>query len=140
MCVAIETTCQSVHSIPPPLLQHGANVNESDFWGYTPLHEAAAKNKLEICKLLLEHGAQVDAKTREGQTPFDLLKDKDGDLGDVLRGPRALLDAAKKGDLDRVSLGDGCTYVRMHSEHWGGVAGPAHLQPALVDSLEQNLQ
>lgn len=90
--------------LPFPLsLQHGANVNESDFWGYTPLHEAAAKNKLDICRLLLDHGAQVDAKTREGQTPYDLLKDKDGDLADLLQGHRALLDAAKKGDLDRVS-------------------------------------
>ena len=101
---------------PPLTLQHGANVNESDFWGYTPLHEAAAKNKLEICRLLLEHGAQVDAKTREGQTPYDLLKDKDGDLADLLQGHRALLDAAKKGDLDRVSqrVGHLCEYVRTY--------------------------
>lgn len=94
-------------------------MNESDFWGYTPLHEAAAKNKLDICRLLLEHGAQVDAKNREGQTPYDLLKDKDGDLGDLLQGHRSLLDASKKGDLDRVSLrgGMGCE---------GGVARSAH--------------
>ena len=97
-------TMSSHACLPPTRLQKGANVNESDFWGYTPLHEAAAKNKLEICRVLLEQGAQVDAKTREGQTPFDLLKDKDGDLADLLRGHRALLDAAKKGDIDRVSL------------------------------------
>ena len=116
-----------------PSLQHGANVNESDFWGYTPLHEAAAKNKYEICRLLLEHGAQVDAKTREGQTPYDLLKDKDGDLADLLQGHRALLDAAKKGDLDRVSQGVGhlCAYVRTYvcaCAFGGSLARPMHPQ------------
>lgn len=36
------------------LLQHGACVNVADLWKFTPLHEAAAKGKYEICKLLLK--------------------------------------------------------------------------------------
>ena len=34
--------------------QHNANVNVTDLWKFTPLHEAAAKGKYEICKLLLK--------------------------------------------------------------------------------------
>ncbi len=36
------------------LFQHGACVNAADLWKFTPLHEAAAKGKFEICKLLLK--------------------------------------------------------------------------------------
>jgi len=36
------------------LIQHGANVNVSDLWKFTPLHEAAAKGKYEIVRLLLQ--------------------------------------------------------------------------------------
>lgn len=42
--------------------QHGANVNVADLWKYTPLHEAAAKGKLEICKLLLRVSYSVFSK------------------------------------------------------------------------------
>ena len=88
-----------------------------DHWGYTALHEAAAKNKYEICKLLIESGAKISARNRENQTPFDLLKDKEGDLADLLQGNRALLDAAKKGDLERVSasLSDGIVLFDLHT-------------------------
>jgi len=34
--------------------QHGACVNVADLWKFTPLHEAAAKGKFEICRLLLK--------------------------------------------------------------------------------------
>lgn len=39
------------------LFQHGACVNVADLWKFTPLHEAAAKGKFEICKLLLKVSA-----------------------------------------------------------------------------------
>ena len=35
-------------------LQYNANVNVVDVWKFTPLHEAAAKGKYDICKLLLK--------------------------------------------------------------------------------------
>jgi hypothetical protein len=28
-----------------------------DLWQFTPLHEAASKNRVEVCSLLLSHGA-----------------------------------------------------------------------------------
>ncbi len=35
-------------------MSHNANVNAVDLWKFTPLHEAAAKGKYEICKLLIK--------------------------------------------------------------------------------------
>lgn len=38
--------------------------------GCTPLHRAASAGKVEVCRWLLEQGAKVDAKDRQGQTPL----------------------------------------------------------------------
>ena len=75
-------------------------MNSADLWKFTPLHEAAAKGKYEICKILLEHGADPHRKNRDGQTPLDLARDND--IKDILLGDAALLDAAKKGCIERV--------------------------------------
>ena len=84
------------------LVRAGASVNVSDLWKFTPLHEAAAKGKYDIVKLLLKHGADPSKKNRDGHTPLDLVRDGDQDIADLLRGDAALLDAAKKGHLARV--------------------------------------
>lgn len=36
------------------LVKNGANVNVADLWKFTPLHEAAAKGKYDIVRLLLQ--------------------------------------------------------------------------------------
>lgn len=36
----------------------------------SPLHKAAEKGKLEACKLLVEKGASVDARDKDGLTPL----------------------------------------------------------------------
>ncbi|CAN7937862.1 unnamed protein product [Ixodes hexagonus] len=92
--------CDMPHFSVP--LQHGASVNVSDLWRFTPLHEATAKGKYDIVKLLLEHGADAAKKNRDGNTPLDLVREGDQDVADLLRGDAALLDAAKKGNLGRV--------------------------------------
>ncbi|KAF3850614.1 hypothetical protein F7725_012386 [Dissostichus mawsoni] len=74
------------------LLHHGADVHAKDKG--SPPHEAAAKGKYEICKLL--------------------LKDGDTDIQDLLRGDAALLDAAKKGCLARPAT----TTWRWRSISW----------------------
>lgn len=38
--------------------------------GCTPLHRAASTGKSELCELLIEEGAEVDAVDKAGQTPL----------------------------------------------------------------------
>eukprot|EP00731_Ephydatia_muelleri_P020724 Em0013g451a len=101
--VPLHNACSYGHlEVAELLIKQGANVNAVDGWKFTPLHEAAAKGKYEICKLLLKHGADTNRKNKDNLTPLEVVKDQDSDLVDLLRGEAAFLDAAKKGDLDRV--------------------------------------
>lgn len=38
--------------------------------GCTPLHRAASTGNPEMCELLIEEGAEVDATDKAGQTPL----------------------------------------------------------------------
>uniref|UniRef100_A0A7N2LB40 Uncharacterized protein n=1 Tax=Quercus lobata TaxID=97700 RepID=A0A7N2LB40_QUELO len=38
--------------------------------GCTPLHRAASTGNSEVCELLIEEGAEVDAVDKAGQTPL----------------------------------------------------------------------
>ena len=49
------------------LLARGAKVNQN---GWTPLHYAATGPEPELVRLLLEHGAEVDATAPNGTTPL----------------------------------------------------------------------
>ncbi|CDW57235.1 tankyrase 1 [Trichuris trichiura] len=84
------------------LIQNGADVNACDLWKFTPLHEAAANGKFDICKLLLSHGADRSLVNRDGETALDLVKDSNSDIADLLRGDVAILEAAKRGELDNL--------------------------------------
>lgn len=53
-------------------------------------------------KLLLNNGADLAKKNRDGHIPIDLVKPDDQDISDLLTGDAALLDAAKKGNVARV--------------------------------------
>ena len=46
------------------------DVNALNFIHFTPLHYAAARCDLEVCLDLVRNGANVDAKSSEGFTPF----------------------------------------------------------------------
>jgi ankyrin repeat protein len=52
------------------LIDKGVDVKIKDVCGRTPLHTAANWDDLETVKLLLKKGALVDAKMRDGKTPF----------------------------------------------------------------------
>ena len=70
------------------------------FISFPALHEAVAKSKHQIVKYLLKHGADPTKKNRDGNLPIDLCKDED--IADLLQANSALLDAAKKGNLEKV--------------------------------------
>ena len=47
-------------------LSAGADPNARDNWSYTPLHEAAIKGKIDVCIVLLQHGADHTVRNAEG--------------------------------------------------------------------------
>ena len=53
--VPLHNACSYGHyEVAEQLVQHMKTVNVVDLWKFTPLHEAAAKAKYEICRLLLK--------------------------------------------------------------------------------------
>lgn len=48
---------------------------DDDLW--QPLHAAACWGHLEVVEMLAQNGANVSAKTRNGETPFDICEDPD---------------------------------------------------------------
>jgi uncharacterized protein len=50
----------------------GLDVNARDHLGYTPLHNAASRGDTEMIRYLVEHGADVTALSRRGQTTADM--------------------------------------------------------------------
>lgn len=101
VCVAF--SCSYGHlEVTSLLLQNGASPHATDLWKVTALHESAAKGKFDICKLLIKYGADINKKNRDGATPLDLVKERDSDVADLLRGDSAILELAKKGNLERL--------------------------------------
>ncbi|KAI0281934.1 ankyrin repeat-containing domain protein [Russula aff. rugulosa BPL654] len=56
------------------LIERGAdpNIPASSGTGSTPLHEASQNGWIEIARVLLEHGANVEVKDNGGRTPLDI--------------------------------------------------------------------
>ena len=54
------------------LLEHGAgaDVNTRDDKGSTPLYLAAENGRLQVVRMLIEHGANVGAEDNQGKTPL----------------------------------------------------------------------
>jgi ankyrin repeat protein len=52
------------------LIKNGANVNQANFYGVTPLHYASFYNDSAILMQLLEKDANLNVKTSAGETPL----------------------------------------------------------------------
>jgi ankyrin repeat protein len=62
------------------LLERGARVNAHDNrLGRTPLHWAVGKRNIQGVRLLLEHGADVNALDKLGRTPSQLGSELNAD-------------------------------------------------------------
>jgi ankyrin repeat protein len=54
------------------LIKQGANINEVNISGKTPLHLAIEYNRYDLARTLLENGADVSAKDGNDNTPLDV--------------------------------------------------------------------
>lgn len=53
------------------LIEHGANANEADANGVSPLHIAAGKNRIDVVRFLLKQGADINAQDKQtGDSPL----------------------------------------------------------------------
>lgn len=60
-------------------IEHGANVNATDWGGYAPIHVATVKNLATNVKCLIDCGADVYQRTYSGDDPVDLATQYDAD-------------------------------------------------------------
>ena len=74
-------------------------MNESDYYGRTALHLAAGEGHVELIQWLLDNGADVEAKDRDGRTPvFDAVRHaQDGAI-------KILIDAGAKLDMEGLGM------------------------------------
>ena len=56
------------------LIEKGSNIDHPDKHGLTPLHLAVAGGNVAIAKLLMEAGADIDARTPHDDLPLDLAE------------------------------------------------------------------
>ena len=59
------------------LIEHGAEVNSKDVYGYTPLIRAVIKDYKDIVELLLKNKANVNARTNDSFTALVYAKSKE---------------------------------------------------------------
>jgi ankyrin repeat protein/beta-lactamase regulating signal transducer with metallopeptidase domain len=62
------------------LLKAGANANETDNFGATPLMYAIRQGHPEIVRVLFEHGANINQFNSAGTTPYSLFQDLSSDF------------------------------------------------------------
>lgn len=71
--VPLHNACSYGHfDVTEALLKHGAAVNASDLWAFTPLHEAASKSRAEVCSLLLSEGADPTQLNCHSKSAIDV--------------------------------------------------------------------
>ena len=56
------------------LLDAGADINAANRSGYTALHGAAYRGANEIVQILVDKGAKMDVKSKEGRMPVNMAE------------------------------------------------------------------
>mmetsp|Transcript_73298 Transcript_73298/g.164697 ORF Transcript_73298/g.164697 Transcript_73298/m.164697 type:complete len:193 (+) Transcript_73298:88-666(+) len=67
--------CWTDADLVKSMIANGADVNASNANGFTGLHMAASKLKLDIAEVLATYGAELNAEEANGMTPLDYCVD-----------------------------------------------------------------
>ncbi|KAH8906659.1 hypothetical protein BR93DRAFT_627398 [Coniochaeta sp. PMI_546] len=70
----IEAADENDKSTILKLIGRGANVRATDKWRWTALHMACYSGFEDIARLLIAHGAELDVRTVDGETPLKLAE------------------------------------------------------------------
>lgn len=103
------------HKIAKALLERGAAPNPSrEFTDHPPLSAAADKGYLEVVKLLVEHGANVNHKGKGNKTALDIsMEAGHGDIAKYLRN--IMLEVDDTPPEDKTNLIKNIEWVREKS-------------------------
>lgn len=118
------------------LIDHGADVNAVNQFGFAPIHAAVGDNHLEFAKLLIRSGANVRLRARSGQLPVDGAKTNEMRLlvgGRALKGHAAVTNSdgpalralIAAGELD-ICAEDSEGDTVLHLAVMAAVTAPAH--------------
>lgn len=101
------------------LIEHGANVNQvTGVGGMTPLHMSARRGTTRIAEALLDAGADIEARDKNGETPLRravncgqeriicLLMSRDADPRSPDKAGRTPMDAARSENLRKLMAPD----------------------------------
>lgn len=91
------------------LLQNGASRFRSENYRYSPLHESILKDHVDICKLMLDYGSDVNERTESYATPVMLVCGTEG-----LKNRRQLLEVLLKNGADVNALSDRVSYTHPY--------------------------
>ncbi len=67
------------------LIAKGAEVNVKAFGNFTPLHQAASSGNLKVAKLLIDHGADLNARGGEGTVLHRIINRKSKSNGEMAK-------------------------------------------------------
>ena len=83
--VVLHAICsKQSHDKIATLVSEGADVDQPDGWGNTPLHFACNSGDFELANLLLSLGANPNAENREGYTPLGRVRASDEKLMNLI--------------------------------------------------------
>ena len=134
LCILLVSVKEDRSELTALLLENGAEATaETNNIGHTPLHRACFFAHSKIAKMLVEHGAQVDAKSIDGSTPLiqAACSDRDSD-GDVKNVVKFLLDNGAT--VNDAIVDDGTTaYDGTTALHWACYKGYLESARLLLD-------
>ncbi|XP_071176683.1 protein phosphatase 1 regulatory subunit 16A-like isoform X7 [Mytilus edulis] len=124
------------------LLDHHVSVDKRDSDSYQPIHAAAFWCQQDVLELLVKNGADIDAKTRNGETPFDLcedpeMKQKILDLKDDLENKKASRSSGstKRGTKHQTSRSSGSSNASIRRTSMRGEKSQLFMKEAKEEAM-----